>query len=317
MVGWNSWHQNCLQTVTHSLPLGRRLIRIRLHTWSSRTSDSQTSIISWNVQGLSSLRTGLIKCRRLRTHLKTIQPWAGVVFIQEYKLSPQICDTMETFGMRRGGLHGVLWNAAVLNRTSNRYRRGNAILLNSTMKCTIVNSRMLVAGRAQWIICTINNSNIGFLNIYAPNRGRDWALFWDTTSQNLPAAHSWIIWGDFNTVELGADRSGNSPKKLQDEQAAWLFNDYEYRGSLPFSWSNKQDDGSHCLAWIDRFYMSNWTNDGGGQLRTLIGFGTLSDHLSSQLVIHKQSRNEADNRQFCFNTTSLDDIIILDQLKTQ
>jgi hypothetical protein len=71
--------------------------------------DHQISILTWNVRGISCPSTGRIKRKRLRTHLKTIFPNPGLVFIQEHKMTTELCDKLGVVGFRR---RKALWNTS-------------------------------------------------------------------------------------------------------------------------------------------------------------------------------------------------------------
>jgi exonuclease III len=215
--------------------------------------DHQISILTWNVQGISCPSTRRIKRKRLRTHLKTIFPKPGLVFIQEYKMTTELCDKLGVMGFRRGK---ALWLGAVVNPDTGQARRGTCILLNAQMQHIVIDDDIIVANRAQWVIYQIESHKIGFLNIYAPNQRRERATFWDEVCQGLPDADSWVLGGNINMVENEEDRSGNPPKRLsREEQGAWdnltlrsglqdvwQSNDFSHEGSLPFSWSNRKDN---------------------------------------------------------------------------
>jgi exonuclease III len=160
--------------------------------------DGPLNMLSWNVTGLSSRKIGLVKRGRLRAQLRSIHPKPDIVFIQEYKMKQDLCNKMGSLGLRR---RQGLWNGAVLNPATSRHRRGTGILLSVALKHSLLDSGIPVEGRAQWIICNIENKKIGFLNIYAPNTGRDRAIFWDAISSTIPEADSWIMGGDYNMVE--------------------------------------------------------------------------------------------------------------------
>jgi len=74
--------------------------------------------------------------------------------------------------------------------------------VSNSIAHTVIHSGIIKESRAQFIICRLDNLDVGFVNIYAPNRGNERAELWDIFSSQLPPASSWTILGDFNMVEL-------------------------------------------------------------------------------------------------------------------
>ncbi|KAG0572449.1 hypothetical protein KC19_VG096100, partial [Ceratodon purpureus] len=212
------------------------------------------------------------------------------------------------------------WNGAVLNAETSRWRGRTAILTSPAVHQATHSAGIIIPGRAQWILCKLDNSMQGFLNLYARNSGLERATFWDTVAQNLPNADSWVMGGDLNMVEHEADRSGNPPKKLPREEQdgwdnlilklgledTWESDGYTHHDSLRFSWTNKQQELSHLMARLDRFYVGEWGRNRGGKLEILAGFNTLSDHVPVHLHIRRKSHRQQDSRSFCFNTSFLE-----------
>ncbi|KAG0573255.1 hypothetical protein KC19_VG162200 [Ceratodon purpureus] len=134
--------------------------------------------------------------------------------------------------------------------------------------------------------------------------------------------------GDLNMVEHEADRSGNPPKKLSREEQDgwdnlilklglednWESDDFTHHDSLRFSWTNKQQDLSHLMARLDRFYVGEWRRNRGGKLEILAGFNTLSDHVPVHLHIRRKSLHQKENRSFRFNTSFLEDEFLVQKL---
>jgi hypothetical protein len=92
--------------------------------------------------------------------------------------------------------------------------------------------------------------------------------------------------------------------------------DFSHNGSLSFSWSNRRDNQDIRLSRLDRYYVGNWACDRGGRVTILDGYGTLSDYLPVQLVIHRKLRNEEGDMQFRFNTFFLEDPQLINQMQT-
>jgi len=83
-------------------------------------------------------------------------------------MKQNLCEKIGALGIKRGK---AFWNKAVLNLDTNRFRGGTSIILSTALNHSVVSTWVLVAGRAQFVICRIDHLEIGFLNIYAPNAG--------------------------------------------------------------------------------------------------------------------------------------------------
>lgn len=70
------------------------------------------------------------------------------------------------------------------------------------------------------------------------------------------------------------------------------------------------------MARLDRAYIGDWARSRGGKTSILEGYSTISDHLPCLLSIKPRLRNEETDRSFRFNLSFLENITIVDQLKT-
>ncbi len=139
-------------------------------------SDGLFHLLLWNVRGFSSKSRGTQKRTLFRRNLKKITPKPGIVFLQEHKMKQELCNKLGALGIRRGKGY---WNGAILNTETNRWRGGTAILLSVALQHTVLDSGIAVEGKAQWVICNIENQKIGLLNVYAPNSGQGRASLWE------------------------------------------------------------------------------------------------------------------------------------------
>jgi exonuclease III len=209
-------------------------------------SDKDMNVLTWNVHGISSKSSGKIKCRRLRQNLKSLTPQPGVIMLQEHKVPEADCHKLGTMGLRKGK---GFWNGGVYNAEKSRWKAGTAIIVSAAVSHLVLDTGILVPGRAQWLTCLLDKRVIGFLNLYAPNKGPERANFWTQIANTIPAADSWILEGDFNMVEVDADRSSNASKKLSTEEReawdrlvlrlnledVWFRDNFTHRHSLLFS----------------------------------------------------------------------------------
>ena len=86
----------------------------------------------------------------------------------------------------------------------------------------IIDKGFLIRGRAQFIILNIHNENIGFLNVYAPNKANKRKQFWDRLADSIPQASCWCLGADFNKLEHLGDRTRSNGSIIQGvELSAW------------------------------------------------------------------------------------------------
>jgi exonuclease III len=289
-------------------------------------SDKALNILTWNVRGISSKSSGKVKRSRLRNNLRTLTPKPGIVLIQEYKVPKADCSKLGALGIRKGK---GFWNGGCYNAVEDRWKAGTTILISSATSHFVIDSDIVVPGRAQWITCLLDKQVVGILNIYAPNKGPERATFWTQIANNLPQADSWVVGGDFNMVESETDRSSNTPKKLSREEReawdrlvmrlgiedVWTSDDFTHNNSLLFSWSNRQKGVAHRKARLDKFYVGEWGKERGGQSEILEGRSTLSDHLPVSLKLRRRCSLSDEDRLFKFNTTILEDPKLLAQMQ--
>ena len=65
----------------------------------------------------------------------------------------------------------------------------------------MLDCRVLVEGRAQYIILMVSDFKLGFLNIYAPNLEGARKEFWFKIGFDLPSVDHWCRVGDFKMIE--------------------------------------------------------------------------------------------------------------------
>ena len=136
----------------------------------------------------------------------------------------------------------------------------------------IIDKGVLIQDRAHFIILNIHNENIGFLNVYAPNKPNERKLFWDSLADSTPQASCWCLGGDFNMIERLEDRTRSNGSIIQrTELSAWerlsfqlgvsdiweAHGFYQMSDSLMFSRTDRKVQGAN-MSTLDRFYASNF-----------------------------------------------------------
>lgn len=147
---------------------------------------------------MSSIKTEKVERTRFWSHLKSIFLKPGLIFIQEHKMEQILCDKMGALGLSQGK---ALRNWANLNAEIGHYRQRTAIFMTSVVHHRVLDFGIFILGQVHWIICNTENKQLGFLNVYAPNRGREIAGFWNSINLGLSHANSSVVADDFNMVK--------------------------------------------------------------------------------------------------------------------
>ena len=165
------------------------------------------TIVTQNVRALGHGTEGVWKRHAIRDHFSKLNPSPDIILLQEHHYNNKDCLALTS---QLNFLKGpTLWNEGTYSARTDKTKAGTAILLSSALRDSILDSGILIAGRAQYVILRLNPTlKIGILNIYAHNDSQRRAKLWDLlTETNLPEAE-WIMGGDFNSVESLDDRIG-------------------------------------------------------------------------------------------------------------
>lgn len=122
--------------------------------------DTEINLLSWNVRGFSCKIQGPLKRGRFRNQVSGIHPKPNIIYIQEHKMNQELCEKIGSLGIKRGQ---GFWNGEILNTETQRYRGGIGIIVTSRIAHTVINSGIIYAGRVQFIICKIDELELGFL----------------------------------------------------------------------------------------------------------------------------------------------------------
>ncbi|KAG0504767.1 hypothetical protein M758_N019500 [Ceratodon purpureus] len=228
-----------------------------------------------------------------------------VILLQEHRYKSKDCKELTSQLEFLGG--PSLWNEGSYSAASDKTRAGTAILLSKSLKELVVESGIIMAGRAQYVTIQLNPQlKLGILNIYAFNESRRRGRMWDMLARSdLPEAE-WILGGDFNSVESLDNRIGGSCNTSMEtpEMEAWTrlllrfnladsFHMPEFRRltKKKFSWDNDRKNGERKASRIDKFYIPPAIKNIGGQIGILASYPKVSDHSPVTLkLIHNNSR---------------------------
>ena len=119
-------------------------------------------------------------------------------------LSPSRVDS---YGSLFSGSWTHFWSPAIRESYN---KVGVCIALAQKWSSLMIDYRILVEGRVQFIILEIQNLQLGFINVYAHNAAADTRRLWSYMCDTLPQVDHWCMAGDFNMIEDKLDRSGGS-----------------------------------------------------------------------------------------------------------
>ena len=257
-------------------------------------------IVSWNVQGLGGAQAQNFKARLRQNLHKSFMRSVDIVFLQEHHLSSTRIDS---YGSLFTGSWAHFWSPAI---GESHNKAGVCIALAQKWYSHVIDYKILVEGRVQFIILEIQNLQLGFINVYAHNATTDRRRLWSYLCDTLPQVDHWCMAGDFNMIEDKLDRSGGSQAVLygselsfwerlcfkygfQDTWCSPSFN--KHVESLQFSRSDRRVLGVN-ISRLDRFYADDFFIALGGSLQILAGT-TFSDHSPLIVTLKKVEKGKS------------------------
>lgn len=167
-------------------------------------------IATLNVRSLGQSIQGIRKRCEIRDFFRKAEPQLDMLLFQEHHMSLDDCLQLTHQLQFKGG--ASFWNNALYSAVGDKFTAGTGISISRLLATKVLDSGVLVEGRAQFLILDINGSHIGILNIYGPNDTGRRAQFWGILADiDYPEA-DWILCGDFNMTELGEDRTRTEVK---------------------------------------------------------------------------------------------------------
>ena len=157
-------------------------------------------ILSWNVQGLRGALSKKFNGRVRQELLKFNVGVCDMICLQETHLSDKRIDT---YGNMLKENWKYYWAPVIDDQNKHG---GLCIALIEKWSQKVLDCRVLVEGRAQYIILMVSDLKLGFLNIYAPNSTGSRKEFWFKIGSDLPSVDHWCMVGDFNMIEDFGDR---------------------------------------------------------------------------------------------------------------
>lgn len=141
--------------------------------------------------------------------------------------------------------------------------KGVAIFISKSFDCQIERYKYDFFGRYVYVDLDIENHSFRFINVYAPNAGRERKDFFTDLYSHVLCARPVILGGDFNCVaNLALDKKGGNPDKGTDgwQELSSIIQDFNlvdsFRNQYPtqqqYTWSNR-----NISCRLDRFYISS------------------------------------------------------------
>ncbi|KAL3686617.1 hypothetical protein R1sor_009191 [Riccia sorocarpa] len=160
----------------------------------------QIKLVSWNVRGI----TNPDKARAVKRWLKRRLGEADVVALQGLK-SNSWCSNRWLRSIKKKGT--VIMDKPVGSKG------GTALVLQE--KIQVIASGVSGFGRLAWAKTKIGELEVGLVSLHAPNKRRQRVAFWAQVKEIIKEG-SWVVFGDFNQVEVAEDSRGRSAI-LRDE----------------------------------------------------------------------------------------------------
>jgi exonuclease III len=171
-------------------------------------SEKTLILASLNVRGLG---VNSPKQKIIRTWLASLPSPPQILLIQEHHLGRD-----DTFSAGKGiefWKGGSFWNPGIPMGRSQRTSAGTTILVDRRTAPLVVDSGILMEGRAQFIkLQFADSSSLTIVNVYAAQSSNNRALLWKAISRAEFVSDHTIIGGDFNHLEE-TTRKGTSGER--------------------------------------------------------------------------------------------------------
>jgi endonuclease/exonuclease/phosphatase family metal-dependent hydrolase len=116
---------------------------------------------------------------------------------------------------------GAFWNLRIQMGPTQRTSAGTAILVDKKTAPLVVDSGILMEGRAQFIkLQAVGSGTLTIINVYVAQTSRNRALLWKTISRTELDSDSTVIGGDFNHQEETSRRGITGGRQMHRREAA-------------------------------------------------------------------------------------------------
>lgn len=226
--------------------------------------------VTYNICSLGQGNTGTRKRCDIRNFLKKADPQPEVILLQETHLGIRDCISSTSQLHFKGGRQ--FWNEAKYSASTGKHTGGTGILVSKRLVPFIEQHGVIVSSRVQYITFKFSAIvTIGIVNVYGYNQLGARTHMWHTLAlHDLPPTDKWLWGGDWNVVELQADRSSTftGTAMTRSERGAWSSflmrqgltdvyssNDFSNATDKHFTWQGKRGN-MPIFSRIDRFYVT-------------------------------------------------------------
>jgi endonuclease/exonuclease/phosphatase family metal-dependent hydrolase len=159
------------------------------------------------------------KQKAIKIWLASLPSPPQILLIQEHDLGVE-----GTRSTRKGIEYwkgGAFWNPGIPMDPSQRMSACTAILVDKKTAPLVVDSEILMEGRAQFIkLQVVGNSTLTIVNVYAAQTSRNRALLWKAISKVEFDSNNTIIGGDFNHQEKTSRKGIARERQMHRKEAA-------------------------------------------------------------------------------------------------
>jgi len=179
-------------------------------------SEKTLTLASLNVRGLG---VNSPKQKVIKTWLASLPSPLQILLIQEHHLGKD--DMLSTDKGVEFWKGGSFWNPGIPMGRSQWTSAGMAILVDRRIAPLVVDSGILMEGRAQFIkLQFADKGSLTIINVYAAQSSNDRALLWKAISKAEFASDHTIIGRDFNHLEETTRRGTSGERQMNKREAA-------------------------------------------------------------------------------------------------
>jgi endonuclease/exonuclease/phosphatase family metal-dependent hydrolase len=187
--------------------------------------DKTLTLASLNARGWGSNSP---KQKAIKLWLASLLSPHQILLIQEHHLGKKgLGNTGKGIEFWKGA---SFWNPGIPMGTSHRTNTGTAILLDKTIAPLVVDSGILVEGRAQFVkLQSTDGITLTVINVYAARTSRERAFLWKAISSVECNSDHTILGGDFNhMVEITRGGPSGYRRMHRREAASWHHMTIQY-----------------------------------------------------------------------------------------
>jgi exonuclease III len=271
------------------------------------------TLTSLNVRGLGSKSP---KPKAIKIWLTSLPSPPQILLIQEHHLG--IEGTRSTGKGLEYWKGGAFWNPRIQMGPTQRMSDGTAILVERKTAPLVVDSEILMEGRAQFIKLQVaGNGMFTIVNMYATQTSKNRALLWKTISKAELDSDNTIIGGDFNHQEETSRRGIADGRQMHRREAtswhhmtlqygltdAWCSDSFRKMSKKAFTFDNGRLGANSMISRIDKFMVSQDLDSREGRIESTITIRKFSDH--SPFIISIWGQATGIDKPTCYFDTSL------------